>query len=118
MHQFNKVEMVKFCTPETSYDELEKMTKNAGNILDKLGLPYHIITLASGDMSFSAAMTHDLEVWMPAQNKYREISSCSTARTSKHGGHTSSTGMKTQAPLCPHAERFWVGGWPDGGSHP
>lgn len=77
MHQFNKVEMVKFCTPETSYDELEKMTKNAGNILDKLGLPYHIITLASGDMSFSAAMTHDLEVWMPAQNKYREISSCS-----------------------------------------
>ena len=77
MHQFNKVEMVKFCTPETSYDELEQMTKNAGNILDKLGLPYHIITLASGDMSFSAAMTHDLEVWMPAQNKYREISSCS-----------------------------------------
>lgn len=77
MHQFNKVEMVKFCTPETSYDELEKMTKNAGNILDKLGLPYHIITLTSGDMSFSAAMTHDLEVWMPAQNKYREISSCS-----------------------------------------
>ena len=77
MHQFNKVEMVKFCMPETSYDELEKMTKNAGNILDKLGLPYHIITLASGDMSFSAAMTHDLEVWMPAQNKYREISSCS-----------------------------------------
>ncbi|MFK5676073.1 serine--tRNA ligase [Ligilactobacillus sp. LYQ60] len=77
MHQFNKVEMVKFCTPETSYDELEKMTQNAGNILDKLGLPYHIITLASGDMSFSAAMTHDLEVWMPAQNKYREISSCS-----------------------------------------
>lgn len=77
MHQFNKVEMVKFCTPEASYDELEKMTKNAGNILDKLGLPYHIITLASGDMSFSAAMTHDLEVWMPAQNKYREISSCS-----------------------------------------
>ena len=77
MHQFNKVEMVKFCTPEASYDELEKMTMNAGNILDKLGLPYHIITLASGDMSFSAAMTHDLEVWMPAQNKYREISSCS-----------------------------------------
>lgn len=77
MHQFNKVEMVKFCTPETSYDELEKMTRDAGSILDKLKLPYHIITLASGDMSFSAAMTHDLEVWMPAQRKYREISSCS-----------------------------------------
>ena len=77
MHQFNKVEMVKFTKPKDSYDELEKMTKCATNILDKLGLPYHVITLSSGDMSFSAAMTHDIEVWMPAQNKYREISSCS-----------------------------------------
>lgn len=77
MHQFNKVEMVKYVKPETSYDELEKMTTNAGNIMEKLGLPYHVITLSTGDMGFSAAMTHDLEVWMPAQNKYREISSCS-----------------------------------------
>lgn len=77
MHQFNKVEMVKFSKPENSYDELEKMTQNAGNIMEKLGLPYHVITLSNGDMGFSAAMTHDLEVWMPAQNKYREISSCS-----------------------------------------
>lgn len=77
MHQFNKVEMVKFSKPENSYDELEKMTQNAGNIIEKLGLPYHVITLSTGDMGFSAAMTHDLEVWMPAQNKYREISSCS-----------------------------------------
>lgn len=77
MHQFNKVEMVKFSKPEKSYDELEKMTQNAGNIMEKLGLPYHVITLSTGDMGFSAAMTHDLEVWMPAQNKYREISSCS-----------------------------------------
>jgi seryl-tRNA synthetase len=77
MHQFNKVEMVKYCKPEDSYQELEKMTKNAGNILEKLGLPYHIITLSTGDMGFSAAMTHDLEVWIPAQNMYREISSCS-----------------------------------------
>ena len=77
MHQFNKVEMVKFTKPADSYDELEKMTNNAGNILEKLGLPYHVITLSTGDMGFSAAMTHDLEVWMPAQNKYREISSCS-----------------------------------------
>ena len=76
-HQFNKVEMVKFSKPENSYDELEKMTQNAGNIMEKLGLPYHVITLSTGDMGFSAAMTHDLEVWMPAQNKYREISSCS-----------------------------------------
>lgn len=77
MHQFNKVEMVKFSKPENSYDELEKMTQNAGNIMEKIGLPYHVITLSTGDMGFSAAMTHDLEVWMPAQNKYREISSCS-----------------------------------------
>ena len=77
MHQFNKVEMVKFSKPENSYDEREKMTQNAGNIMEKLGLPYHVITLSTGDMGFSAAMTHDLEVWMPAQNKYREISSCS-----------------------------------------
>ena len=77
MHQFNKVEMVKFSKPENSYDELEKMTQNAGNIMEKLGLPYHVITLSTGDMGFSAAMTHDLEVWMPAQNKYREFSSCS-----------------------------------------
>lgn len=77
LHQFNKVEMVKYCRPETSYDDLEKMTINAGSILEKLGLPYHIITLSTGDMGFSAAMTHDLEVWIPAQNTYREISSCS-----------------------------------------
>lgn len=77
MHQFNKVEMVKFSKPENSYEELEKMTKNAGDIMEKLGLPYHVITLSTGDMGFSAAMTHDLEVWMPAQDTYREISSCS-----------------------------------------
>lgn len=77
MHQFNKVEMVKYTKPEDSYDELEKMTANAGSIMEELGLPYHVITLSTGDMGFSAAMTHDLEVWMPAQNTYREISSCS-----------------------------------------
>ncbi|KRN89579.1 serine--tRNA ligase [Ligilactobacillus ceti] len=77
MHQFNKVEMVKFTKPEDSYEELEKMTENAGNIMEKLGLPYHVITLCTGDMGFSAAKTYDLEVWMPAQDTYREISSCS-----------------------------------------
>lgn len=77
LHQFNKVEMVKYCKQEDSYDELEKMTLNAGNILDKLELPYHVITLSTGDMGFSAAMTHDVEVWMPSQHVYREISSCS-----------------------------------------
>lgn len=77
MHQFNKVEMVKFCKPEGSYDELEKLTADAERILQKLELPYHVVTLASGDASFSSAKTYDLEVWMPQQNTYREISSCS-----------------------------------------
>ena len=77
LHQFNKVEMVKFTKPEQSYDELEKMTDNAENILRKLGLPYHVIMLSTGDMGFSAAKTYDVEVWMPQQNTYREISSVS-----------------------------------------
>ncbi|WP_155972300.1 serine--tRNA ligase [Streptococcus ruminantium] len=77
LHQFHKVEMVKFATPEQSYDELEKMTANAENILQKLGLPYRVLALCTGDMGFSAAKTYDLEVWLPAQNTYREISSCS-----------------------------------------
>ncbi|MCM0582587.1 serine--tRNA ligase [Weissella diestrammenae] len=77
MHQFNKVEMVKFAKPEQSYAELEKMTQNAEHILQTLNLPYHVLTLSTGDMGFSAAETHDLEVWMPEQNVYREISSVS-----------------------------------------
>lgn len=77
MHQFNKVEMVKFTTEADSYRALAQMTKDAENILQKLDLPYHVITLSTGDMGFSAAETHDLEVWMPEQNLYREISSVS-----------------------------------------
>lgn len=77
LHQFNKVEMVKFSKPEDSYAELEKMTNNAEEILQKLGLPYRVMALSTGDMGFSAAKTYDLEVWIPAQETYREISSCS-----------------------------------------
>ncbi|MGL4980434.1 MAG: serine--tRNA ligase [Fusobacteriaceae bacterium] len=76
-HQFNKVEMVKLALPETSYDELEKMVVNAETILQKLELPYRIVLLCSGDMGFGSSKTYDLEVWLPSQNKYREISSCS-----------------------------------------
>ncbi|MGL4358634.1 serine--tRNA ligase [Cetobacterium sp.] len=76
-HQFNKVEMVKLATPETSYDELEKMLLNAETILQRLELPYRVIHLCSGDMGFGAAKTYDIEVWLPGQNKFREISSCS-----------------------------------------
>ncbi|EOH72177.1 serine--tRNA ligase [Enterococcus malodoratus] len=77
LHQFHKVEMVKFSDRDSSYDELEKMTQNAEILLQKLNLPYRIITLCTGDMGFSAAKTYDIEVWVPAQNTYREISSCS-----------------------------------------
>lgn len=76
-HQFNKVEMVKLTKPEESYEELEKMVLNAEEVLKRLGLPYRVILLCTGDMGFSAAKTYDLEVWLPSQNKYREISSCS-----------------------------------------
>lgn len=76
-HQFNKVEMVKIAHPKNSYEELEHMVNCAEHILQKLGLPYRVITLCSGDLGFSAAKTYDIEVWVPSQNKYREISSCS-----------------------------------------
>jgi len=76
-HQFNKVELVKFVRPETSYDELEMLTRNAEEILRRLKLPYRVISLCTGDIGFSAAKTYDLEVWLPGQGLYREISSCS-----------------------------------------
>jgi seryl-tRNA synthetase len=76
-HQFDKVEMVQIVVPETSYDALEQMVTHAEAILQKLELPYRVLTLCTGDMGFSAAKTYDLEVWLPAQNTYREISSCS-----------------------------------------
>ena len=76
-HQFNKVELVKFTTPETSYGEHEKLTRDAEEILQLLKLPYRVINLCTGDLGFSAAKTYDIEVWVPAQGKYREISSCS-----------------------------------------
>jgi seryl-tRNA synthetase len=77
VHQFNKVELVKFTTPESSWEELEKLTANAEYILQQLGLAYRVVCLCGGDLGFSAAKTYDLEVWVPAQNTYREISSCS-----------------------------------------
>lgn len=76
-HQFDKVEMVKLCTPEKSYDELEHLTNCAEEVLQILGLPYHVVCLSTGDMGFGATKTYDLEVWLPFQNCYREISSCS-----------------------------------------
>lgn len=76
-HQFNKVELVKFTTPETSYDELESLLANAEDVLKRLKLPYRVVVLCTGDLGFSSAKTYDIEVWMPQQQVYREISSCS-----------------------------------------
>jgi seryl-tRNA synthetase len=76
-HQFEKVEIVKFTTPETSWDEHEKLTRDAEEILQLLNLHYRVVTLSTGDMGFSSAKTYDIEVWLPSQERYREISSCS-----------------------------------------
>jgi seryl-tRNA synthetase len=76
-HQFDKVELVKITTPDQSYDELESLTRHAESILERLGLPYRTVVLCTGDMGFAAAKTYDIEVWLPSQKTYREISSCS-----------------------------------------
>jgi seryl-tRNA synthetase len=76
-HQFNKVELVKVCRPEDSPAELESLTADAEDILKRLGLPYRVVTLCTGEMGFSSAKTYDIEVWVPSQDRYREISSCS-----------------------------------------
>jgi len=80
-HQFDKVEMVKITLPEQSYDELESMTRDAESVLEELGLAYRRVALSSGDLGFSAAKTYDIEVWLPSQNAYREISSCSNCES-------------------------------------
>ncbi len=77
LHQFNKVELVKFVEPESSYDELESLTRDAEEVLQQLGIHYRVVVLCTGDMGFSAAKTYDIEVWLPGQGLYREISSCS-----------------------------------------
>ncbi len=77
VHQFSKVELVKFTTPETSYEELEKLVEDAEEVLKLLGLPYRVVELCTGDLGFSSSKTYDIEVWLPSQGLYREISSCS-----------------------------------------
>ncbi|MGH8403004.1 MAG: aminoacyl--tRNA ligase-related protein, partial [Gammaproteobacteria bacterium] len=76
-HQFEKVELVQMTRPEDSYKALEELTGHAETVLQKLGLPYRVVVLSAGDTGFAAAKTYDLEVWLPSQNRYREISSCS-----------------------------------------
>jgi seryl-tRNA synthetase len=79
-HQFNKVELVSFTTPEKSFEELERMTGDAEKVLKRLGIPYRVVTLCTGDMGFASVKTYDIEVWLPSQNAYREISSCSNCK--------------------------------------
>jgi seryl-tRNA synthetase len=80
-HQFDKVELVKFTTPEQSHDELEQLTRNAETVLERLNLPYRRMLLCTGDMGFASAKTFDIEVWLPSQATYREISSCSNTES-------------------------------------
>jgi seryl-tRNA synthetase len=79
VHQFDKVELVKITTPESSYDELERLTANAEKVLQLLGLHYRVIELCTGDLGFGMAKTYDIEVWSPAHQRYLEVSSCSNA---------------------------------------
>lgn len=100
-HQFNKVELVKFATPETSYDELESLTRDAEKVLALLGLPYRVVALSTGDLGFSSAKTYDIEVWMPSYNRYVEISSCSNFEDfqSRRAGIRYKTDAKDKARL-------------------
>ena len=97
-HQFQKVELVKFTRPEESYDELEKLTADAEDILVRLGLPFRTVVLCTGDTGFSSAKTYDIEVWLPGQNSYKEISSCSNfeAFQSRRAGIRFKAGKKTE----------------------
>ena len=97
-HQFQKVELVKFTRPEESYDELEKLTADAEDILKRLGLPFRTVVLCSGDMGFSSAKTYDIEVWLPGQNAYKEISSCSNfeAFQARRAGIRFKSGKKSE----------------------
>ena len=97
-HQFQKVELVKFTRPEESYDELEKLTADAEDILVRLGLPFRTVVLCTGDTSFSSAKTYDIEVWLPGQNDYKEISSCSNFETfqARRAGIRFKSGKKSE----------------------
>jgi seryl-tRNA synthetase len=107
-HQFDKVELVKLTKPEDSYAELEKMTANAETILRRLGLPYRTVTLCTGDMGFSASKTYDIEVWLPSQHTYREISSCSNCEAfqARRGADSLQTRRQEQDGICAYAEWF------------
>ena len=101
---------MKFTTPETSYEELEKLLSNAEQVLKELGLHYRVVVLCSGDMGFSAAKTYDIEVWLPGQDNYREISSCSNFTIFRPGEATSgsaATASEKRSWCTPSTDRVW-----------
>ena len=110
LHQFNKVELVSFTKAEQSYDELERLTGHAETVLQRLGLHHRVMALCTGDMGFSAAKTYDLEVWLPSQNTYREISSCSNfeAFQARRAGirYKGTREERFEDRVCPYAERI------------
>ena len=114
-HQFQKVELVKFTTPEDSYDELEKLTHNAETILQKLGLHYRVMALCTADMGFSSAKTYDIEVWLPGQQLFREISSCSNFESfqARRANIRYQSGGQKQDRTRTHSERQRTGGRPN-----
>ena len=119
-HQFNKVELVQLAAPETSYDALEELTGHAERVLQILELPYRVMCLSTGDMGFGAAKTYDLEVWLPGQNAYREISSCSNFEDfqARRASLRYRPAGRRQAPPPPHPERLGPGRRPHPGRDP
>ena len=113
-HQFQKVELVKFARPDTSYEQLEKLTHDAEEVLQKLGLHYRVVALCTGDMGFSSAKTYDIEVWLPGQQLFREISSCSNFEVVPGAPREYSlpSGRQEQDRVCAHAERQRAGRGP------
>ena len=119
-HQFNKVELVKFTTPETSFAELESLLESAEQALKDLGLHYRVVTLCSADLGFSSAKTYDIEVWLPGQDAYREISSCSNFLDfqARRGNIRYRPEGRKKNRNSPHPQRFGTGHRTDPGRHP
>ena len=116
-HQFDKVELVKLTTPEQSYEELESLTANAEEVLKRLELPYRTMLLCTGDIGFASAKTYDIEVWLPSQNTYREISSCSNTEAfqARRANIKFRAGGDGKGRVRAHAQRIGPGGWPHAG---
>jgi len=109
-HQFNKVELVKVTKPEDSYNELEKLTSNAEEVLKRLKIPYRVVTLCTGDLGFSAAKTYDIEVWLPGQDTFKEFPRAATAKISSETCKDPLSNLREiEDGVCPYPEWIWFG---------